>query len=143
MSWERGPYLQLAIFCERVLHEQDGVVSLIRVIDRVTHTVRGKNPPTDLPPFEFEMFAVISLKPGEARGRHEVRIERELPNGVRDPASIPPLTVQLEGEERGANIVMNLRTKFEHEGLHWFHVYFDGELMTKMPLRVLYSRAPG
>ena len=32
--FERGPYIQVAAFCERVLQEADGVVSLIRIVDR-------------------------------------------------------------------------------------------------------------
>ncbi len=68
-------------------------------------------------------------------------MERESPLGVKDPASIPSVTVQLEGEDRGANIVMEIHTKFELEGLYWFSVFFDDELLTRMPLRVLYSRA--
>lgn len=142
MSFEQGPYLQIAVFCDRVLHEQDGVLSLIRVIDRVTHTVGGKSPPKEMAPFDYPMVAVLSLKPGKATGRHEVRIEIELPDGIRDPATIPPLTVHLEGGDRGANLVMNIRMRFKLEGLYWFHVYFDNEFLTKMPFRVLYSRAP-
>lgn len=142
MSFEKGPYLQVAVFCERVLHEQDGVISLIRVIDRVTHTVGGKSPPDQMEPFDYEMFAVISLKAGEARGRHEIKIERESPSGVRDPSMIPPMTVHLEGADRGANVVMKMVIKFEAEGLYWFHVNLEDESLTKMPFRVLYSRAP-
>ena len=33
--FELGPYVQVAAFCERVLRESDGVMSLVRVVDRI------------------------------------------------------------------------------------------------------------
>jgi hypothetical protein len=34
MLSDKGPYLAIAVICEKALHEQDGVISLIRIIDR-------------------------------------------------------------------------------------------------------------
>ena len=143
MSFEQGPYLEVAAFCERVLHEQDGVLSLIRVIDRVTHTVVGPDAPLEMEPFDYQMVLVLKLKAGEARGRHEVKIERELPSGLRETETAPSWTVHLEGGNRGADLVMNVAMRFEVEGLYWFNVYFDGELLTRMPFEVRYSRMAG
>lgn len=36
-----GPYLQAALLCERVMEEKDGVLSVIRIIDRLIHTALG------------------------------------------------------------------------------------------------------
>src|SRR5215203_5961123 len=36
-----GPYLQMAVICEKVLREEGGPLSLIRVVDRVTQTAEG------------------------------------------------------------------------------------------------------
>lgn len=36
-----GPFLSAALLCEKVLVEQDGIKSAIRIIDRVTHAVLG------------------------------------------------------------------------------------------------------
>lgn len=49
-------------------------------------------------------------------------------------------TVLFEGEDKGVNLVLNIATTFEHQGLYWFNVYLDDKLLTKMPLRVIYSR---
>jgi hypothetical protein len=32
-----GPYLNAALLCEKVLQERDGVLSIIRIIDRAQH----------------------------------------------------------------------------------------------------------
>ena len=37
-----GPYVCMALLCEKVLNEQDGVLSVIRVIDRITVSRRAR-----------------------------------------------------------------------------------------------------
>jgi hypothetical protein len=52
MVFERGPYVIAAAFCERALQERDGVLSLIRIIDKWTTAVTGPAPivPDRMPP---------------------------------------------------------------------------------------------
>lgn len=140
MAFEQGPYVQLACFCERVLEQKDGVLSLIRVINRVTQSATGPEAPREMPPFVYRLSAVIALRSGQARGRHEVKIVRELPSGLKDTERAPTFTVHLTGQEQGHNIVVNIEMPFEQEGLYWFDVLFDDELLTRMPLRVSYTR---
>jgi len=138
MVFETGPHLKMACFCERMLREADGVASVIRVIDRLIHTEAKPDAPAEMPPVTYEMKLVIMLIPGSALGRHELKIERELPSGLREkPVAI---TVQMEGGNRGANIVMDVKMTFPLEGLYWFNVYLDDALLTKMPFQVLYQR---
>ena len=44
-----GPYLVAALFCEKVLSEKDGVISTMRIVDRITITVSGEAPPRKCP----------------------------------------------------------------------------------------------
>lgn len=60
-----------------------------------------------MPEVQFSMKLVIMLKPGEAKGRHELKIIPGKPSGESSPPMI--LTVHLEGEERGQNIISDLR----------------------------------
>ena len=138
MEFEEGPYLKMACFCERVLREADGVATLVRVINRLTHTAAGSEAPAEMPPVTYEMKLVIMLVSGRALGRHELKIERELPSGIRDKPIT--LTVQMEGADRGANVIMDVKTTFTLEGLYWFNVYLDDTLLTRIPFRVLYQR---
>lgn len=136
MTFETGPHLQMAVLCEKVLQEHDGVLSLIRVVDRFIIQARGAEVPDQLPPGILGLTAVIALKSGEARGRATVKLLHQLPSGLVNPiASFPVL---LEGDDRGINIVIGLQMRVEQEGLHWFHVLFEDQLMTKMPLRIFY-----
>lgn len=138
MSLETGPYIQVATFCENVIEDKTGVLSLIRLIDTLTHTAAGPEPPTEMPPVPWHMKLVLMLKAGRARGRHEVKIVPELPSGeTKDPII---LTVHMEADERGQNLITDIAFTFTMEGLYWFNVYFDDALFTKMPFRVKYMR---
>ena len=138
MTFETGPYLKMACFCEGVLRETDGVVSMIRVIDRLIHTESKPDAPPEMPLVTYKMKLVIMLIPGKALGRHELKVERELPSGIRDKPIA--LTVQMEGGNRGANMVMDTEMTFPLEGLYWFNVYLDDVLLTRMPFQALYQR---
>ncbi|MBA7708114.1 hypothetical protein ES703_117002 [subsurface metagenome] len=136
--FERGPYIQVAAFCERVLQEADGVVSLIRIVDRVTHTERGPESPAEMPEFHYPLFLVITLKSGRARGRHDITITPEQPSGeTLDPIT---LSVNLEGEGKGVNVISRIDFSYKMEGLYWFNVQFDNKVITRLPLEVRYSR---
>jgi hypothetical protein len=137
-AFEQGPYVQVAAFCERVLTEANRVLSLVRVVDVVTHEERRPDAPKEMPEVHYPLALVLMLKSGRARGRHEITIKPELPSGE----FLPPftLTVQLEGEGRGVNLVSQIDIPYKLEGLYWFNVYFDEVLLTRIPLEIRYSR---
>lgn len=133
-----GPFVQVACMCEQVIQDTEGGVSLIRVIDTLTHTSAGPNPPRDLPPFSFQMKLAVMLKAGAASGRHEIRIVPELPNGTTGPTVT--VSIYFEGDEKGANIFAPLNFPFTLEGLYWFEVFLEDTKLTSIPLRVKYNR---
>lgn len=138
MSFKGGPYIQTACFCETVIEDKTGVLSLIRIIDTVTRTVAAPDAPDDMPPFPHTFQLVVMLKSGEARGRYNLRIVPQLPTGATENAIL--LTVHLEGEEKGMNFNGTLNFTFTMEGLYWFNVFLDDEQLTAIPLRVKYNR---
>jgi len=138
MPFEGGPYIQAACFCDTVIEDKTGSLSLIRVIDTLTHVESSPSPPEDMPPVTHHMKLVVMLKPGKARGRHNLEVVPELPTGeTREPLAA---SVHFEGAERGTNVVADFYTTFEYEGLYWFHVYLDNEELTRIPFRVKYNR---
>jgi hypothetical protein len=136
-SIPQGPYLQMAVICERVLREEDGVLSVIRIIDRLTHTIVGREMPDPLPAVEYTIWFAFAFKSGAARGRHSLKIVQEQPSGLR--RELFEHSIMLEGQDRGANFVAQVRTKFEQEGLYWFDVFLGDQLMTRMPFRLIYN----
>ena len=134
----KGPYLAAALLCEKVLQEKDGILSAIRIIDRIIATAQGSQPPEQMPPVPVNITALLILKSGDVRGSHTINIQPVAPSDFRSPAISWPIF--LEGEDRGANIVLQIVFQAKEEGLYWFEVTFKDELLTRIPLRVVYQR---
>src|SRR5438270_13900087 len=79
-----GPYLASALFCEVILEEKSGALSLVRVFDIINLTIPA-NAPADFPSEENRLnvptWALISFKSGDAPGTHKLRIDSESPSG--------------------------------------------------------------
>jgi hypothetical protein len=141
-----GPYLQVAAACEKVLQEQDGVLSVIRMIDRFILGAVGPDAPDEMPPLPVNFTLLVVLKSGGARGRYTVHLTIESPSGERMPNELT-LPLLLEGEERGVNMVIPVGLQVEHEGLYWFDIWLGDprvseraeELLTRVPLRIVYQ----
>jgi hypothetical protein len=133
-----GPYVRTAALCERVLQEKDGVLSIIRLIDRFTITTSGPAAPAEMPPASVQFTIVVGLTSGELRGKYNLRIVPTTPTGRK----LPELSagVLLEGEDRGVNVVLNGQMPATEEGLYWFDVYTEQQLLTRIPLRLVYQR---
>lgn len=138
MAFEDGPFVQAACFCEMVLQEGSGVASLIRVVDTINHRAHGPEPPEEMQPFLYKLTLVVMLKSGSARGRHELKIVPEKPDG----STLDPVihSFHFEGEEKGHNVFLNMNMTFEYEGLYWFDIFLGDEKLTAIPLRVKYLR---
>ncbi|MCH8296880.1 MAG: hypothetical protein IH873_02320 [Chloroflexi bacterium] len=137
VPFSQGPFLGAAFLCEKVLQEKDGVISAIRIVDRITRNAIGPELKKEMDPFDHNLFLYLMFKAGSARGPMELNIRLEDPSG----ASKSPFTqtINFEGDDdRGANIVAELRLKIEMPGLHWFDVVLDGVRLTRTPLRVIY-----
>lgn len=128
------PYLQMAVFCEKVLREADGVLSIIRVIDRLIHTGAEK----DMLPFTHQFIACLTFKSGHVNNKMTIWVKPISPEGHALPEMSFP--VLFEGDDRGAGVVVQLNFTFESEGLYWFDVFIEDELVTRMSMRILYQQ---
>ncbi|HEV7494472.1 hypothetical protein [Baekduia sp.] len=135
-----GPFITAALFCERVLEERDGVMSAIRIVDRLT-IIQPE------PPFIAAVTAVISLKQGKAVGRYALGLRPEAPSGLQLPVFQAPVNFDGGEGDRGVSVVLPLQLEVE-EGLYWFDVLWiddradHQELLTRMPLRVVWQPTP-
>jgi hypothetical protein len=133
----------MAALCERVLTEQDGVLSLIRVVDRITQAAAGEEVPEQMPPFLLSnLNLVVMLKAGEAQGRYAIKLRILDPSGVHLPER--ELPVHFEQGNRGTNIVSPVQMPIQYEGVYWFEIFLSGRraedwLLTRIPLQVLYQ----
>jgi uncharacterized protein DUF6941 len=141
MPQSNGPYVNYAAVCERVLHEADGVLSLIRIIDQVTVTITTTAPagvdvpPALLPPAPpITVTFALGLKSEERMEAVPVKVRIDTPSGFRWPEY--ETTVDLTGEERGAAVVLPMQIPAQDDGIYWFVVEISGEVATRIPLRV-------
>jgi hypothetical protein len=134
-----GPFIKEAFFCERALEEKVGVISYIRVIDRVIHTVVGPDAPENLEPFNYHITLVIGLVAGDATGRSVLKLRIESPDGISKDLG-HPIDMRWGQTHSAQRTVIRLELRFEDEGAYWVHVDVDGVERTAIPLEVNYSR---
>lgn len=130
-----GPFLAMAVLCETSLQEANGVLSIIRIMERIQ--VNGPTP--EMQPVNVKFTLVVVLRSGFYRGNAKVTIKPIPPSNTDMPAI--EATVLLEGEDRGANLIINAPAfTVTEEGLYWFDVSVNGALFTRIPFRVMYQR---
>ncbi len=133
-----GPYIQVAGMCEKVLREADGMLSVIRFVDSITHTESGANPPVKMPELKYPLTLVLALKAGNLTGTHEITLIAENP----ERKTLPPIKriAEIVGDIRAITMVINVRVTYTLEGQYFFNVMFDGKPLTKIPLLIIYNR---
>lgn len=135
-----GPYLNAALLCEKVLIERDGVITAIRLVDRVTVMAvsSGVPVPDVLPPSSVSFHLLIVLKSGIFKGTAPIKLVILTPSGKEIGES--STDAFFEGDDRGINLVSPLQFQVSEDGLYWISVFCAGELKTRIPLRVVYQR---
>jgi hypothetical protein len=130
-------YLSIAVFCEKVLREADGVMSIIRMIDRFN--IAGSTPEMQPTVLTFNIF--VSFKSGFLRGKQVIALRPTSPSG--DEMAAMQFPVLFEGDnERGNALLTQMNFIVDQEGLYWFDVILNQEIVTRMPLRVAYQHSP-
>lgn len=135
---ESGPHLNMAVFCEQVIEDKSGVLSLIRIVDRMHIQVQGPNAPEQMPPADINWWLVLMFKSGRTRGSQSIKIEPETPSGLRKQPVI--MSGHFEGGIRGVNIVTRMAMRAESPGLYWFRIYVEDQFVTQIPMEIIYSR---
>ena len=130
------PYVTAALLCEKLLHEKDESLTLVRIVDRVQYRLEvGPGVPKDLRPI-IPLQGLVSIKSGDVIGDHIIKIFVTKPNENRK--EVFSQLVTLLGGDQGQNIILNLGLGVEKDGdgLHWIDVVFDEEVLTRIPLMV-------
>lgn len=131
-----GPFVTAACICQTALQEANGLLSIIRLIDRVP--VLGTTPQMQPQPLQ-QLVLVVILRSGMLRETHKLKIKPISPSGKDLPEN--EMSVLFEGEDRGPAVILPLSLVATEEGLYWFDLYLEEQLLTRIPLRVIYQRA--
>ena len=134
-----GPYLNAAFLCEKVLEQKDGVLSAIRIVDRLTYnyTAPPENPSSYTPTVKAALTFLLILKSGQNPGETNIKIVLKKP----DNSELPPLnhTIHLDAaSNQGGNVVINSTFTFDQKGVWWFEVSINDVSRTKVPLEVIF-----
>lgn len=136
---ENGPYLQVAVLCERILEEKDGVLSPIRIIDQIT---LATPPAAGSEPSRHVIWALLSFKAGQSQGTHTIKLIPPPDLGMK--TTEVSAEIELARGVNGVNIMvpLGITPGAAKEGEHWFDVVLDEHIVTRTPLRVNYQPAP-
>ena len=80
MPFDTGPYLSSALLCEKVLVENDGVKSAIRIVDRINHSPIVSDTAEAMKPFDLPLFLLLKFKSGSARGPMLLKVRFNAPS---------------------------------------------------------------
>jgi hypothetical protein len=130
-----GPYITAVFFCERVLREQDGVLSFIRAIDK--WTIQG--PAELMQPTIIPLTLVVMGKSGMHRGSGQITLTPTTPSGELMPPI--PMAVVFEGDnDRGFAAIGTVGFPVKEAGAYWFALALDGVPLTYTAIRIVYIR---
>jgi hypothetical protein len=90
-----------------------------------------------MPLTTLSVAALFSFQ-ADHSGSHELALNSLSPSGQLWKGRTP-FAVEAN---RTANLILNLSISTEEEGLYWFDVLVDGEMVTKMPLNVVFETQP-
>ena len=128
----KSPYLNAAFFCEKALLEQDGVGSAIRIFDKLlVRKLSGNDEGADVVPITL----MIILKSGDYRGKASITVIPYRPSGTERPA-LKLDVVFPDQPNSGANVVGTINLSPTEEGVYWFDVLLNDELITRVPLEI-------
>ncbi len=128
-----GPYLVTAVFCDNTIEDKTGVLSIIRIIDRVEIITPSVQPPN----FKvlLKTSLVVSFRSGDAKGNYDVILTIQPPDKDEQPLGKLPLLFQEPAQT--ANLMVNLNLGIQRSGVYWFSVYLGERFITRTPLTIV------
>src|SRR5258708_2102668 len=115
-----GPYVNVACICQVPMQEANGVLSVIRVTDRLQ--VVGVSPQMQPQPLKNLVWVVIRGS-GWLREHNKLRIVPRSPSGAMLPET--EFSVLFEGDDGGPAVITPVALVATEEGLYWFDLYLE------------------
>lgn len=133
------PFVAAAFFCESLLQEADRVISAVRIVD--TYMLQAVGPvPAELPDGAVRGMIVlkglISIKSDSPLSG---RLHLVMHKTTKEKSTISPADgwpVDLQGDESGFNLLIQMPLGIRNFGLIWFDVLWGSEILTRIPLRL-------
>jgi hypothetical protein len=131
MSVAGGPFVALAVLCQRIDLQPDGTANLIGIVDGL-----GIDAPADpnTPPLVLNLRAVIALRGGSVRGRRRLTIRGWYPSGNEGLSA--EKIVAFTDERPAVTLNLPLELEVPETGTYIFDIHCDDELLTAITLDV-------
>lgn len=130
-----GPYLIACLFCEKVLREQDGVMSFIRVTDK--WLVPGST--EQMPLTVIQTNLAVLMKSGAFRGSAQIILTPYTPSKKQMPPIVIPVVFEAD-DDRGVAASSPLGFPVQEPGIYWIDIEVNGQLISRASITVLYLR---
>jgi hypothetical protein len=127
-----GPFVALAVLCQRMDRQADGSADIVGIVDGLNLDSPFLDDQSEVP--TVMLTALVSIRAGDVRGQHQLAIRGRYPTGGLGP-SISRL-VDLSDQMPAATLSVPLELELEQLGTYWFDVTFDQVLLTRIPLVV-------
>lgn len=131
------PLLAAALFCDKVLERNDGVISAINVLDTYTALITPDalaHPDQRIP---VSLKVLLVFKSGDATSERTLKLVLRIPTGKRK--TIFEKNLPFKGGEQGVNIKVDFRLEIKTQGVYWMDVVVDDARLTRMPLKVVFQ----
>jgi hypothetical protein len=133
------PFVQAACICERILSEENNVHSLIRIGDTFNVEIpEGQVPGTKI---GLPLMVFVSVKSGDVEGDSKMALQLISPDGKAQHKHEWPIALQ--GGENGASLKVSVMLGDPQEGLYWFDVLWNDEILTRIPARIRLTKPVG
>jgi hypothetical protein len=131
-----GPFVSMAVFCERLDRQPDGTVDVVGVVDGVSLSADADpgGDAFDATAPVVRLLGLVSLRAGAARGRHVISLRAHFPDGELGATLTRP--IELTDQAPGATIGFPFELEARDTGTYWFDVAYDDTLLTRIPLVV-------
>jgi hypothetical protein len=133
----RGPYVGIAVLCDRVEARDDGTIDIHGIVDGLVVEPRADDALDLQPHAVLDLTVLVNVRAGGERGAHRLAIRGVYPSGTAGPELAR--SVEFTDERPGAGLIVPLSLEIHEEGLYHFDVEYDGRRLTSIPLRVLYA----
>jgi hypothetical protein len=134
------PLVQAACICENVLLDKDGVASLIRIIDQISVEIPEGIPKAMRLQAGFPIQIFVRIGSGDLIENGTLSIHGVRPDGTRHGKI--EAKVELKGAQHGTQVRSGFTVVDPQRGIYWFEVYWNNDLLTKMPLEVKLAAPP-
>ena len=131
MSVAGGPYVALAVLCQRIDLQADGTANLVGIVDGL-----AIDDPSDpnTPPLIINVRAVIALRGGTVRGPHTITLRGWFPSGSEGLAA--DKVVSFTDDRPAVTLNLPLELELPEIGTYVFDVLCDDRLVTAITLDV-------